>query len=171
MIAEIIISLTDQRLYGLDDQQQVIVQYSISSAECGPGQLANSGCTPVGQHRARAKIGGDQPTGTVFVGRRPTGEIYSESLAQEYPQRDWILTRIIWLQGLEPGYNRGHGVDTMQRYIYIHGTPETEPLGIPKSHGCIRMHSEDVIDLYDRILINCPVLIQVPPFNEMKFGH
>ncbi len=97
--------------------------------------------------------------GTVFVARRPTGEIHSTELAQAYPQRDWILTRILWLSGLEPGHNRLHTVDTMRRYIYIHGTPESEPMGIPRSHGCIRMHSQDLIELFNRVPVGLAVLI------------
>jgi lipoprotein-anchoring transpeptidase ErfK/SrfK len=80
-----------------------------------------------------------------------TGEIYSETLAQQYPERDWILTRIIWLQGMESGFNRGGQVDTLSRYIYIHGTPDSEPMGVPKSHGCIRMRNRDLIELFDQI--------------------
>ena len=166
MLAKLIISIADQTLYGLDQQSKVVAQYRISTAKNGSGQQSGSGCTPIGRHRVRAKIGQTCEQGSVFIGRRPTGEIYSEKLAQQFPQRDWILSRIIWLQGLEWGINRGPGVDTMARYIYIHGTPSTEPLGVPESHGCVRMHCQDVIALFDDVAINCPVMLQQETFTE-----
>lgn len=108
----------------------------------------------------RIKIGADCPLGTVFVGRRPTGERYSEILAEEQPERDWVLTRIIWLSGLESGFNRGGRVDTLRRYIYIHGTPDSEPMGVPRSHGCIRMHNRDLIELFDWVELGMLVEIR-----------
>ena len=111
----------------------------------------NSECTPRGRHIVRARIGAGLPIGTVFVGRRPTGEIYSEKLASQFPGRDWILTRILWLRGLEPGRNRFGEVDSMRRYIYIHGTPDDQPMGVPRSHGCIRMRNDDIVDLFDDV--------------------
>ncbi len=143
----IIIELAEQRLT-LWDQQKLIQQYPISSALNGAGQIKNTGCTPLGLHYVRAKIGEGLPASTVFVGRRPTGEHYSAELAAAFPKRDWILSRILWLSGLELGFNRLSNCDSMQRYIYIHGTPETEPMGIPRSHGCIRLHPQDVIELF-----------------------
>lgn len=134
--------------------------YRVSTALNGPGELASSGCTPRGRHIVRAKIGEGQPLNSVFIGRRPTGEIYDGALAEQYPQRDWILTRILWLSGCELGVNRLGNVDTMRRYIYIHGTPDTEPMGIPLSHGCIRMKNSDLIDLFDRITMGTKVNIQ-----------
>ena len=106
-------------------------------------------CTPLGKHIIRAKIGEGLPLNSVFVARRPTGEIYSDTLARSAPNRDWILTRILWLCGTEPGLNRFGDVDSMRRFIYIHGTPDTEPMGIPASHGCIRMRNIDVAELFD----------------------
>jgi hypothetical protein len=144
------ISLQDQRLRLLVDGRQ-IASYPISSARNGPGQQAGSGCTPLGRHRIRIRVGDGCPAGTVFVGRRRTGECYSAELAASQPGRDWILTRILWLTGTEHGRNRGGQVDTLRRYIYIHGTPESEPMGRPLSHGCIRMHDADLIDLFDRV--------------------
>jgi lipoprotein-anchoring transpeptidase ErfK/SrfK len=111
----------------------------------------NSECTPRGRHIVRARIGAGLPIGSVFVGRRPTGEIYSEELASQFPGRDWILTRILWLRGLEPGRNRFGEVDSMRRYIYIHGTPDDQPMGVPRSHGCIRMRNDDIVDLFDDV--------------------
>ncbi len=125
--------------------------YRISTALNGPGELENSGCTPCGQHIIRAAIGKNEPVNSVFVGRRPTGEIFTNCLAALYPQRDWILSRILWLSGCEPGVNRLGNVDTMRRYIYIHGTLDTEPMGVALSHGCIRMKNKDIIELFDRV--------------------
>ncbi len=115
--------------------------------------------TPRGRHRIRAKIGAGQPVNTVFVGRRPTGEIFTPELAARHPDRDWILTRILWLSGCEPGFNRLGEVDSMRRYIYIHGAPDTVPMGVPASHGCIRMRNVDVMDLFDRVPVGTPVEI------------
>lgn len=126
-------------------------QYTVSTASAGIGQREGSGCTPLGEHYIRAKIGGLEAVNSVFVGRRPTGEIYTPELAIEHPERDWILTRILWLCGLEPGFNRLGDVDTFRRYIYIHGTPDSEPMGAPHSHGCIRMRNSDLVELFDRV--------------------
>ena len=134
--------------------------YPISSALNGPGEQFNSGCTPRGLHIVRAKIGDRQPLNTVFRGRRPTGEIYDAQLGLRYPERDWVLTRILWLSGCEPGRNRLGLVDSMRRYIYIHGCPDSEPMGVPRSHGCIRMRNAHVLDLFDRIPVGTAVLIR-----------
>jgi lipoprotein-anchoring transpeptidase ErfK/SrfK len=123
----------------------------ISSARAGTGQAKGSFCTPLGRHIVRAKIGAGQPENTVFVGRRPTGEVYTPALGARFPGRDWILTRILWLSGCEVGHNRLGAVDTMRRYIYIHGSPDTVPMGTPGSIGCIRMRNRDIVDLFDRI--------------------
>ena len=133
--------------------------YAISSAKNGSGQDSGSGCTPLGRHYIRAKIGQDAPINTVFKGRRPTGEVYSTRLAEIFPERDWILTRILWLSGRELGYNRLGKVDSMRRYIYIHGTPDSEPMGIPLSHGCIRMRNIDLVELFDMTTVGTDVLI------------
>ncbi|HMU87921.1 MAG TPA: L,D-transpeptidase, partial [Agitococcus sp.] len=140
-------------------QQQIIAQFIISSALKGAGEIQGSEQTPRGQHIIRAKIGQNQPINSVFKARRPTGEIYNAQLAIQFPTRDWILTRIMWLSGCELGKNRGGQCDTMRRYIYIHGTPDTEPMGIPKSHGCIRMRNEDIIQLFDLVPVYTPVII------------
>ena len=144
------IDLSQQRLHLLKQGVEQL-NYPVSSALNGPGERMNSGCTPRGLHRIRACIGKDQLSGAVFVGRRPSGEIYAPALAQQYPQRDWILSRILWLGGLQPGFNRYGQVDSQARYIYIHGTNEEDRLGQPVSHGCIRMANADVIDLFDRV--------------------
>lgn len=123
----------------------------VSTAARGAGEEKDSFRTPRGTHVVRARIGAGAPLNTVFVGRRPTGEIYTPTLGRTHPGRDWILTRILWLSGLEPGRNRLGDVDTMQRYIYIHGTPDEVTLGVPGSHGCIRMRNRDVVELFDRV--------------------
>jgi len=138
----------------------VVRTWPVSTAKNGPGERMGSGCTPRGWHRIRAKIGTGLPLNTVFVARRPTGEIYDAELAARFPDRDWILTRILWLGGLEPGFNRFGPVDTAWRYIYIHGSPDEGVTGEPASHGCIRMKSSDVADLFEQVKAGTPVLIE-----------
>jgi lipoprotein-anchoring transpeptidase ErfK/SrfK len=152
------ISISQQRL-SIIDNGQILQRYAVSTARNGAGERRGSECTPTGWHRVRAKIGAGQPLRTVFVGRRPTGEIYSTELGRQYPQRDWILTRILWLGGLEPGKNRYGDVDTAWRYIYIHGCPDELMNGRPESHGCIRMYNADVLDLFERVEAGMPVFI------------
>ncbi len=137
----------------------LLAQYPISTSLKGAGEQKGSYQTPRGVHVVRAKIGADQPINSVFVGRRPTGEIWTPELGLQYPARDWILTRILWLSGCEVGMNRLGNVDSMQRYIYIHGTPDSEPMGEPQSHGCVRMRNADVIDLFELVPLHTPVLI------------
>jgi lipoprotein-anchoring transpeptidase ErfK/SrfK len=153
------ISILQQTLTLLDDMGNVNAQYAISSAANGVGCEKNSGCTPLGAHIIRAKIGDHQPINAVFVGRRPTGEICTPALMAEFPNRDWILTRILWLSGNELGKNRLGHVDTMQRYIYIHGTPDVIAVGKPDSHGCIRMRNVDIIELFNRVPVGTSVMI------------
>jgi lipoprotein-anchoring transpeptidase ErfK/SrfK len=153
------ISIFHQTLTLFDNFGGVKAKYIISTAANGVGCEKDSGCTPLGEHVVRAKIGAGALLNTVFVGRRPTGEILSSELAAQYPQRDWILTRILWLSGTEVGKNRLGNVDSMQRYIYIHGTPDTEPMGQPCSHGCVRMRNQDVIELFDLVDIGTLVVI------------
>lgn len=154
----IYIDLASQTLE-LKSRGEIVFEARISSAKNGAGELDGSEKTPRGWHTIRAKIGRDLPENTVFKGRRPTGEVYDEKLARQFPQRDWILTRIMWLSGLEPGFNRLGNVDTMRRYIYIHGSPDIEPVGVPESHGCIRMHNPEVISLFDQVDVGTRVLI------------
>jgi len=128
-----------------------VVDYPCSTALNGPGEQEGSGCTPRGIHRIRAIIGRGEPENMVFVGRRPTGEVWTEQLHDAYPDRDWILGRILWLCVSESGLNRGGQVDSQRRYIYIHGTPPSEPMGVPLSHGCVRMCLQDICELADQI--------------------
>lgn len=134
-------------------------RYRISSSRNGLGEKNGSFCTPRGRHIVRAKIGAGQPMNTVFVRRRPTGEIWTPALHAAHPGRDWILTRILWLSGCEPGFNRLGDVDTMRRYIYIHGAPELAEMGRPGSIGCIRMRGEDILALFDRVPPYEPVIV------------
>ena len=134
--------------------------WPVSTAANGPGERQGSECTPRGRHVIRARIGAGAPSGAVFVARRPTGERYTPALGAAHPGRDWILTRILWLSGTEPGRNRLGDVDTMRRYIYIHGCPDDADITIPGSHGCIRMRNADVIDLFDRVEAGTPVVIE-----------
>lgn len=129
----------------------LLARHPVSTAANGPGERQGSGCTPRGRHRVRLKIGAGCPANAVFVGRRPTGELYSPELAAAEPGRDWILARILWLTGVEPGRNRGGEVDTLRRYIYIHGCPDGAPMGVPCSHGCIRMRNADLLTLFERV--------------------
>ena len=144
------ISIPEQRL-DLLDGGAVAASYPVSTARNGPGEQCGSGCTPRGWHRIRIKIGTGLPINAVLAGRRPTGEIYGPELAARYPERDWILSRILWLTGLEIGFNRGGNCDTLRRFIYLHGCPDTAPMGVPLSHGCIRMRNRDVLELFERV--------------------
>jgi lipoprotein-anchoring transpeptidase ErfK/SrfK len=153
------ISLADQRLSLFGPDGACIRRYPVSTALNGPGEVMDSGCTPRGLHTVRARIGAGALVGTVFRGRRPTGEIWSPELAARHPQRDWILSRILWLSGCEPGRNRLGRVDSMRRYIYIHGTADDQPLGKALSHGCVRMRNRDVIELFELVPAGTPVEI------------
>jgi len=148
---KIIVQISSQQLELLDDAGKQLRRYAISSSGKGVGEMRGSFCTPRGKHIIRAKIGAGQPVNTVFVGRRPTGEVYTPELGVQFPERDWMLTRILWLSGCEVGFNRLGECDTMSRYIYIHGTPDSVPLGLPDSHGCIRMHNADLVELFDLV--------------------
>jgi len=153
------IDLTAQELELRDDGDTVLRRYPISSAANGPGEESGSYCTPRGRHVVRARIGAGQPPGTVFRARRPTGEMYSPELGAAQPERDWILTRILWLSGKEPGFNRLGSCDSMRRYIYIHGTPDETFEQAPRSHGCIRMRNADLVELFDLVPAYTPVEI------------
>jgi len=162
MINRIDVSVSEQRLlayYDTHNDRKLVMDVAVATAKNGVGQEFGSECTPLGEHRIRAKIGAGQPSNTVFIGRRPTGEIYSPELAEKYPNRDWILTRILWLCGNQKGLNRGGSVDTQRRYIYIHGCPDSHPMGIPSSHGCIKMRNSDMIALFDQVVVGAVVTI------------
>ena len=150
------IDLARQELILLQGEQ-LVSTYPISTSTNGAGELLDSECTPRGRHEISEKIGQDCAINTVFVGRTPTGELFDPSLVWKHPERDWILTRILWLSGLEPGRNAGGDRDTKARYIYIHGCPDGTTLGRPGSRGCIRMSNADVIELFDRVETGTPV--------------
>ncbi len=164
MVAEIkhsiVVDVDIQTLRLLGNDGQVLLEAPISTARKGVGEINGSEQTPRGRHIIRAKIGARQPVNTIFVGRRSTNEIYTSELRQQHPGRDWILTRILWLSGTEPGKNRLGNVDTMRRYVYIHGAPDEDEMGVPGSHGCIKMRNHDVIELFDRVALYTPVIIK-----------
>lgn len=151
------IHIPTQMLELRDDVGTLLALYPVSTGAHGMGEENGSFCTPRGRHLIRAKIGAGQPEGAVFVRRRPTGEIHTPELGAAHPGRDWILTRILWLSGCEPGFNRLGSCDTMRRYVYIHGTPDGTELGKPGSRGCVRMRNRDLIELFDRVPVGTPV--------------
>ncbi|MEN9425696.1 MAG: hypothetical protein RLZZ220_45 [Pseudomonadota bacterium] len=157
---QILIDIPSQTLSLLGDDGACIRRYSVSTARNGAGEASGSFCTPRGRHIIRARIGAGAPIGAAFRGRRPTGEVWTPELAAANPGRDWILTRILWLSGTEPGFNRLGEVDSMRRYIYIHGTPDTEPMGVPLSIGCVRMRNRDVAELFELVPAGTPVDIR-----------
>jgi lipoprotein-anchoring transpeptidase ErfK/SrfK len=150
------VSTSSQQLV-VSDGDRPIRTYAISTSRFGVGEQRGSFKTPRGRHVVRAKIGAGEPLGRVFVGRRATDEVYSEALARTFPERDWILTRILWLSGTEVGRNRLGDVDTMRRYIYIHGAPDSADMGAPSSIGCIRMRNADVAELFELLPIGSNV--------------
>lgn len=156
---KIVIHIPSQTLTLFDDSGNLLQRSAVSTAANGAGEENGSFCTPRGHHVIRAKIGLGQPVNTVFVKRRPTGEIYTPELGARHPGRDWILTRILWLSGNESGYNRGGSCDTMRRYVYIHGTPDETELGKPGSRGCIRVRNAELLALFDRVAAGTAVEI------------
>lgn len=158
---KITIHIATQQLELFDDSGKLVRRYAVSTGAKGVGEESGSFCTPRGRHVIRAKVGAGQPANAVFVKRRPTGEIYSAELGAQYPSRDWILTRILWLSGCESGFNRSGSCDTMRRYVYIHGTPDTTQLGAPGSRGCVRMRNAELIELYDLVAAGTEVQIFV----------
>ena len=157
------ISIPDQTLMLRSDEGKTLKRYLVSTSRNGPGEQQGSFCTPRGEHIVRAKIGAGQPLNTVFVRRRPTGEIWTPELGERFPGRDWIVTRILWLSGCESGRNRLGKVDTMRRYIYIHGSPDAIEMGKPGSIGCIRMRNADLVELFDLVPPYTPVGIAAQP--------
>ena len=153
------VSLSTQTL-ALVTGKESLREYPVSTARNGAGEQMDSECTPRGWHVIRARIGAGSAPNTVFVGRRPTGEFYTHELQCAQPRRDWILTRILWLSGLEPGRNRLGPVDSMRRYIYVHGAPDDVAMGVPGSRGCIRMANADIVELFDLVSVGTRVLIQ-----------
>jgi lipoprotein-anchoring transpeptidase ErfK/SrfK len=156
---KIAIHIPTQALELFDDGGKLLRRYRVSTGANGVGEENGSFCTPRGKHVIRAKIGAGQPENTVFVQRRPTGEIFTPELGARHPGRDWILTRILWLSGCESGFNRSGSCDTMRRYIYIHGTPESTDLGKPGSRGCVRMRNAELVELFEQVAVGTEVEI------------
>lgn len=155
---------TKQQTLSLYQDDSLLRSFAVSTAKNGTGQMEGSGCTPLGKHRIAQKFGDDLPANAVFVARKFTGELYDEQLGKSFPDRDWILGRILWLDGCEEGINQGNDadgvcVDSKSRYIYIHGTPDSEPMGMPLSHGCVRMRNDDIVWLYEQVDVGMTVLI------------
>lgn len=153
------VRISEQKMMVFENGNPIKI-YHVSTAKNGAGEQMGSEQTPRGLHIIRAKIGSHCKANTVFVGRRPTGELFHTDLRLQYPDRDWILTRILWLSGLEVGKNRLGGVDTMRRYVYIHGAPDDVPMGVPGSKGCIRMRNENIIELFEQVSVGTQVLIK-----------
>ncbi len=153
----ITVDVPSQTLTLFDRDGRVLMETRVATARNGIGEQSGSECTPCGRHIVRAKIGAGMALNTVFVSRRPTGEIYRPELRAAYPDRDWILTRILWLSGLEPGRNRLGETDTMRRFIYIHGCPDDDPMGVPSSRGCVKMRNRDIVALFDLVEPGTPV--------------
>jgi hypothetical protein len=150
----VVVAIDDQTLT-LFKNKRLISSYKISTSKYGPGQLVNTLKTPVGLHRVAQKIGAENPLGTIYYSRISSGRKCKPN-DENYEQEDLVLTRILWLEGLERGFNlgknkRGQCIDSFERYIYIHGTNHEEKLGRPYSHGCVRMSSKDIADLYEKI--------------------
>ena len=151
------ISLPQQTLELHDERGALLRRYPVSTAKNGAGEQNGSFRTPRGRHIIRAKVGAGETANSVFVRRRPTGETWTPELAEQFPNRDWILTRILWLSGKEPGRNRLGEVDTMRRYIYLHGSPDAVAMGTPGSIGCVRMRNPDIVELFDLVPAYAPV--------------
>lgn len=158
---KLFVSLPAQTLEVFSDTGDLLQRYPVSTGKKGAGEQSGSYMTPRGRHIIRAKIGAGCTENTVFIRRRPSGEFWTPGLAAQYPERDWILARILWLSGCEPGFNRLGAVDTMRRYIYFHGCPDTAELGVPGSMGCVRMRNRDIVELFD----------QVPVYSEVNLGE
>jgi lipoprotein-anchoring transpeptidase ErfK/SrfK len=153
------VDIAGQRLYVVDNGR-ITQSYAVSTALKGPGCDQDSYQTPTGLHRISDKIGDDAATGTVFEGREPTGELAEVEQTDHDTGKDQITSRILWLSGMQPGINQGEGVDTYQRYIYIHGTNEEGRIGQAVSHGCIRMKNADVIALFQQVETDTPVIVE-----------
>lgn len=150
---------------------RLVLRIPVSSAANGAGECNGSGCTPRGLHQVRARIGDGLPKGAVLKGRRWTGETWTAELHEAFPGRDWILSRILWLSGCEPGRNRMGAVDTFRRYIYLHGTPDCEPMGMPLSHGCIRLRNDDLLELFPQVPLHCRVRIEEAACPEWQVAQ
>ena len=149
--AEILVDISQQRLFLLDNRGDLVISYPISSSSYGEGQIENSYKTPLGNHIIKEKIGADAPKNTIFKERINTNKFAEISHDHFDSEEDHVTSRILWLEGTEEGFNKGGNVDSFHRYIYIHGTPEEGLIGEKASHGCIRMFNQDVIELFNLV--------------------
>ncbi|NLW03637.1 MAG: L,D-transpeptidase [Pseudomonadaceae bacterium] len=156
----LLVNLVKQQLFWVSPSHEVLQSWPVATGLAGAGEQEGSGCTPRGWHRIRAKIGQGEDARAVFRGRRPTGEIWSPELSAQFPERDWILGRILWLCGEETGFNRGGKVDTQRRFIYLHAVPDTKPMGVPASAGCINLQPAAMLAVFDLVAVGTKVLIQ-----------
>jgi len=159
-VGRLLVRIGEQQLYVQDEQHNTLRQYPVSTSKYGSGNRNGSNQTPLGEHCIREKIGANAAADEVFIGRQPRGLLAQLRQSEEQLPEDIIMARILWLHGLEPGINQGDDVDSYQRYIYIHGTSDEDSIGSPASHGCIRMRNRDVMELYDLVELDCPVLIE-----------
>jgi len=155
----LLVGVKSQTLRYYDGSGLLARQYSVSTAKFGVGEQKNSYQTPRGWHKVCEKIGDGAEKDTIIFRQKITPWKYSETLHQQYPNKDWILTRVLWLCGMEPGLNQGGDVDSYDRYIYIHGAGAHVPFGTPSSLGCVRMKSDDVIELFDHTAVGTDVYI------------
>lgn len=155
-----LIRIAEQQLSVFNEQQELVFQCRVNTARNGVGCVQDSGCTPFGKHYVRACIGEGLSAYAVLRGRRVTGEEWTPALMNAQPERDWILGRILWLCGSEPGINRGGSVDTFRRYIYIHGSPDWSADASPSSHGCVRVAPEDMLCVFDLLPYGSSVSIE-----------
>ncbi|HUP92712.1 MAG TPA: L,D-transpeptidase [Solimonas sp.] len=144
------IDLTRQHLTLWNDGKR-LRDLAVSTGANGAGEINGSGATPRGRHIIRAKVGAGAPANAVFVERRWTGEVWTPQLHAQFPRRDWMLTRILWLSGTERGRNRLGCVDTFRRFIYLHGTPPITQMGRTGSKGCVRVRNEDIVELFELV--------------------
>ena len=156
---KILVDISEQRLY-LKNGEQILVSYPISTSKYGEGSKENSFKTPLGNHIIKEKIGENAPINTIFISRINTKNVAVIENKPKNTANDYVTSRIMWLEGEENGINKGPGIDSYERFIYIHGTHEEGLIGVKASHGCIRMFNVDVIDLYDRIYNGTKVIIR-----------
>ena len=154
----VFISIKKQKLYHIKNNK-IVNKYIISSSKYGVGNQEGSNKTPLGLHKIKEKHGEKTPINGRMIGRIFYGNIAKIYTDKTQSKTDDITTRILWLEGLEKGKNLGPGIDSYERYIYIHGTSEEGKLGEPASNGCIRMKNKDIFDLYKRLEVGTLVLI------------
>jgi len=151
----LLIHITNQELYLLSGEGSNLSTWQVSTSKFGFGSEEGSFCTPLGRFRISEKIGAGAPLWMIFKSRVETGVLARPSSQEDITDKDLVLTRILWLEGMEPA-----NANTKKRYIYIHGTNQESLIGRPASHGCIRLRNHDMVDLFDRVEVGCPVKIE-----------